>query len=155
MKACEYVLFERRDFDLNFWEQVDKSQKCWLWTGSGNIAGYGRFTFNGTYMLAHRASWIINNAQMPLELNVLHKCDVPLCVNPKHLWLGTKKDNALDMSAKGRASIPFAKMTVQQVREIRARRKNGEKGVNLAREYGLCTSQIAGINTRRYWKHVI
>jgi hypothetical protein len=89
------------------------------------------------------------------DMGVLHKCDVPLCVNPKHLWLGTKKDNALDMSAKGRATTPFAKLTEQQVREIRARRKNGEKGVSLAKEYGLCTSQIAGINTGRYWKHVI
>src|SRR6267142_336332 len=154
MKACEYVLFERRDFDLHFWSQVDKSGDCWLWTGLRNIFGYGRFTFDSSSMMAHRASWVINNAQMPLELNVLHKCDVRLCVNPKHLWLGTNRDNALDMSAKGRAPTPLAKLTEQQVREIRARRKNGEKGVDLAREYGLCPRQIARINTGHYWRHV-
>lgn len=80
---------------------------CWIWQkgrGSGSPTHrYGRISHEGVPINAHRASWIVHRGPIPSGIEVLHKCDVPLCVNPEHLFLGTKGDNMRDMAAKGRA----------------------------------------------------
>ena len=79
---------------------------CWLWTGATVPFGYGRINGGRTgvgVLLAHRASWEIYRGPVPEELCVLHRCDIPQCVNPDHLFLGTHADNVADKIAKGRA----------------------------------------------------
>lgn len=91
-----------------FWDKVNKTSGCWLWTAWRNNKGYGAFSAkhpNGGYSnkLAHRESWeMANEKKIPAGLCVLHSCDNPACVNPSHLFLGTKKDNTQDMLKKGR-----------------------------------------------------
>lgn len=96
-----------------FWEKVDRRgttehPDCWIWTGSTNQTGYGQMHLgslsDGTRrpQLAHRIAWVITHQEIPDGLYVLHRCDVPSCVNPSHLWLGTADDNSKDMVAKGR-----------------------------------------------------
>lgn len=92
---------ERVDAPERFWARVDKSGCCWVWTGSCNNKGYGRF--DGEY--AHRFSWRLLSGPIPDGLNVLHRCDNPPCVRPDHLFLGTVSDNARDMWAKGRGVL--------------------------------------------------
>lgn len=80
---------------------------CWLWTAALNNKGYGKigaYRSKGRYdwMLAHRASWFLFKGQLSDEMCVLHKCDTPACVNPDHLFLGTKGDNIRDAVHKGR-----------------------------------------------------
>ena len=75
---------------------------CWLWTAATTIYGYGQFFFNGRLEGAHRVSWRLHIGEIPDGRCVLHRCDVPRCVNPAHLFLGTKRDNALDSVRKGR-----------------------------------------------------
>lgn len=76
---------------------------CWIWTGAVNCErGYGYFIYEGKPRLAHRASWSIHNGPIPDGANVLHRCDIPSCVNPNHLFLGTLSDNMKDCSVKGR-----------------------------------------------------
>jgi hypothetical protein len=80
---------------------------CWLWTGRPMSAGYGHFHLGGhrgQMLLAHRVSWMLHRGPIPHGLCVLHRCDVPLCVNPDHLFLGDRLTNMLDMVAKGRDS---------------------------------------------------
>lgn len=88
-----------------FWDSVQKSDGCWLWTGERDANGYG-LTSKGKYAdRAHRLSYILSHGEITDGLWVLHRCDNPPCVRPDHLWLGTAKDNTADMIKKGRKAI--------------------------------------------------
>jgi hypothetical protein len=81
--------------------------ECWQWIGTTKSYKYGGFRLNGLFIGAHRASWILFHGAIPKGEGwhgtcVCHKCDNPLCVNPRHLFLGSNRDNALDMVRKGR-----------------------------------------------------
>ena len=85
-----------------FFDKVRYSNGCWTWLNYRNGAGYGIFNVHGKNMGAHRFSYSYFIKE-PKELCVLHHCDNPPCVNPFHLFLGTKADNMIDMSQKGRS----------------------------------------------------
>ncbi len=91
----------------SFFEKIcpEPMSGCWLWTGSGNQRGYGLFFVNRKCISTHRASWVIHNGEIPKKMHVLHKCDVPACVNPQHLFIGTHQDNMRDMMEKRKAGI--------------------------------------------------
>lgn len=147
-----------------FWSKVDTSAgmfACWIWLGSRDFRGYGKFWLKGTNVRAHRASWKIIHGEIPEGLLVCHQCDNPSCVNPAHLWLGTDKDNADDRERKGRTAKGgrtrpksvakgfrngrythpettargekhgLSKLTNDLVREIRQRFANGETNKTL------------------------
>lgn len=92
-----------------FWSKVDRFGDCWLWTGGKNSQGYGSVYLpmpnHGPrrVMQAHRVSFLIAHGPFDIRLMVCHACDNPSCVNPAHLFLGDARDNAMDMSRKGRA----------------------------------------------------
>ena len=77
---------------------------CWEWMGGRNRFGYGSFNI-GRITFAHRASWILHESDIPSDMLVLHKCDNPGCVNPKHLFIGTNQDNTRDAVKKGRHKL--------------------------------------------------
>lgn len=79
---------------------------CWLWLGALRAKRYGSIKHNGEYLAAHRASWMAHKGEIPAGLHVLHSCDVPLCINPDHLFLGTHQDNMDDKERKGRGNQP-------------------------------------------------
>jgi len=137
---------------------------CWLWLGAKNNKGYGQFRVNGKMELAHRVSWTLNSGKIPRGLNVLHKCDVCACVNPNHLFLGSQKDNIKDCVKKKRNHVNWpehkgekhgmSKLTEKDVKEIREKRKNGEKGTKLAKEYKVSRTTIVDIVYGKLWKHI-
>ena len=88
-----------------FWEKVDKSGDCHVWTATKNNSGYGVFFVAGRTLLAHRLVACLGGAD-PCAPVVMHSCDNPACVNPEHLSAGTHKSNAQDMVAKGRQGQP-------------------------------------------------
>lgn len=94
------------DYDVRrFWERVQKSDGCWVWTGSTNgfRRKYGQLTLDCRRTVgAHRVSYVIAHGALPEGMVVCHACDNTLCVRPDHLFLGTQKDNVRDMIAKGR-----------------------------------------------------
>lgn len=98
----------RRKFGLvdRFWSRVTKrSDGCWWINGSPvKRDGHIRLMVDGAYVFAHRFSYELHVGPIPDGLFVLHHCDVPRCVNPDHLFVGTIRDNVHDAIAKGRHS---------------------------------------------------
>lgn len=154
-RQCLYASHSTRRLPIGdrFWAKVDKSSKCWLWTG-GTTRGYGTF-FVGIHeraVPAHRVSWQLANGPIPDGLWVLHECDTPLCVRPDHLFLGTQTDNMQDAAAKGRVRNQSTKLTAEDVRTIRSRYATG--GVfqhELAAEFGVGQTQISRIIRLKRW----
>jgi hypothetical protein len=96
-----------RSLAERFWEKVDRSGECWTWTASKIGRGYGQIGITRSRSdRAHRVSWRLAHGEIPNGLCVLHRCDNPSCVNPAHLFLGTKGDNAADRQKKGRTVAP-------------------------------------------------
>lgn len=91
--------------------RLDKSGPCWLWTGGQNSNGRATISFNGKNQLVPRVVYQLYVGEIPPGMYVCHKCDVPLCANPEHLFIGTQYDNMRDCKAKGRAARPSEKIT--------------------------------------------
>jgi HNH endonuclease len=113
------------------------------------------------FAVASRFVWELFNGPIPAGLYVCHKCDVPACVNPDHLFLGTQSDNIQDASQKGRLPRPnpvrgeqqhSAKLTEWMVREIRSR--IDMPTIALARAFMVHPSCIVKIRARLTWRHV-
>ena len=135
---------------------------CLLWFGAVTSEGvkggdHGIARWKGRHEKAHRLAWLASNGPIPEGMNVLHRCDVPACVNPAHLYLGTLKQNTADMLARNRrapklgSNSPSAKLTEAQVREIRA--ATGTHA-SLARKYGVTPEMISIIRRRLAWTHI-
>ena len=144
-----------------FWNNVNKTPTCWLWARPPSKDGYGKVSFtegeNKYTYRAHRFAYLITKGD-PTDNLVCHTCDTPLCVNPDHLFLGSVKDNAMDMIAKGRANTAkgtqLSNLTEEQVLEIRRRVSNGETQRRVMKEFGLTRTGIWHIVHRNTWKHI-
>ena len=111
-----------------------------------------------SYRLAHRVAWEFTYGDIPPNRYVCHRCDVPTCVNPSHLFIGTHADNTADMVTKNRQAKGVrqghSKLTEGKVREIRACWLVMASQPELARQFGVRQSTISGIVLRKSWKHV-
>lgn len=151
----------RRAEARQYW-RVDASG-CWNWTRP-LFKGYGFATDpmrQNHSIRAHRLAWISRNGPIPDGLCVLHRCDNRRCVNPEHLFLGTRGDNNRDMTAKGRQvsprgeANPQAKLTEEDVREIRGlHRIGGLKQETIAGLFGISQHRVSDILRGVGWNHV-
>jgi hypothetical protein len=151
--------------ESRFWSKVAKTPACWVWTASRDDSGYGRLKVGGKRGIAkraHRLAWELLRGPIPDGLCVLHRCDNPPCVNPAHLFLGTKRDNTLDATAKGRHALrnllrrrgtetSGAKLNEEQVRSIRAALEAGLSRAAVGRLYGISPAQAGRIGHRERW----
>jgi hypothetical protein len=149
-------------FAERFYKKVEKRgvDECWLWLGAINAHGYGNFNIHGKTVLAHRVSYFLSTEDPADGDLICHSCDVPACVNPRHLWRGTPKDNMVDMVSKGRVKTvsmpgeqnPRAKITADMAREIAAAPET-EKNSALGRKYGLDGASVGLIRNGTNWSH--
>lgn len=114
-----------------FWKYVKKTPSCWVWIGrkvysKPGFGGYGTIKISGSkkFLRAHRVAYELCKGQIPKGLNVLHTCDNPACVNPKHLYLGTQSNNMIDAYQR-RRRLPNTKLGPREFRIIAARIKQG------------------------------
>lgn len=127
---------------------------CWLWLGSINSDGYANIGIGGRSIGAHRISWLAFRGPLLPGDHVLHQCDIPSCVNPDHLFIGSHASNMQDKKEKGRAQRLSgsqngrAVLTPEQVLEIRAAKIGC---LRLSRQYGVSTSCIKNIRNGKRW----
>lgn len=144
-----------------FWNNVEKKaeSECWEWIGSRDSKGYGKFFSceDGSHklLIAHRIAYFLVNGVDPGDAFVCHSCDNPPCCNPKHLWLGTMKDNVADMCKKnrqGRACSTLSDNDVFMIRELWYSRMftQGEIGFM----YKITKPAVCKIVNRNAFKHI-
>lgn len=152
-----------RSLSDRFWGKVyvnTLGPGCWLWVGAINPDGYGTFQVaTRQSALAHRVAWELTHGPIPDGAYVLHHCDVPGCVNPGHLFIGSQADNVADMMSKGRhggsagAANGRAKLTRSEVAEIRSRYKAGNISQSaLARQYRVAQQLVSRIVRGEAWQ---
>lgn len=145
-----------------FWSKVDTSggpDACWPWTASRHPFGYGWFRFNGQTMTAHRVALVLSGVSVG-GLYACHTCDNPPCVNPRHLYAGSQKQNMGDAVSRGRTVGPapragsangWASLTDEQVLELRALHRQGIPAYNLGARFGISgTAAWRAITGRTY-----
>jgi hypothetical protein len=153
----EYIS-ENSEIDIN---------GCWLWKRSKIKKGYGMSGLKGKLIGAHRLSYLTFVGEIPNNLHVLHNCDNPACVNPKHLFLGTNQDNVKDKVNKNRQAKGedhgSSKLVQEEANEIRtlwsaelaerARGKNVQlTQKELAERFGVDGTTISAIVNNKRWK---
>lgn len=152
-----------------FHMQVDRSagpDGCWLRTGFRRPNGYGQIGINGKEYRAHRVSYFLEYGRIQNDRWALHHCDVRACVNPRHLFLGTPKDNSQDAVRKGRNTRlrgernGKAKLTRRQVKEIKRMLEDKAVGkchlhqYEIARLYGVGEATVSYLKNGGRWDHV-
>lgn len=139
-----------------FWAKVDTSGDCWLWLASRmDKMGHGQFTcrFDGTqhHLYAHRVVWELTHGPIPDGLVICHHCDVPPCVNPAHLFVGTQADNLADARRKLRLidGVAARKLSDEAYRDILTQPYTRGSGIALARKHGVHKGTISRIRRGR------
>lgn len=145
----------KKSITERFWCKVDirGEDECWEWQGAINSDGYGNFgPWNGKWWRSHQLSYFLNIGHILLGQCVCHSCDRPACCNPKHLWLGTHKENMRDMAKKRRSW--GTRLVEEQVLEIRSLYKEGATLVEIGIEFGIGFQHVSRIVNRICWKHI-
>lgn len=144
--------------EQRFLAKVKKTDCCWEWTACLSDTGYGTFYMAPTNRGAHQASWILFVGEISSGMCVLHRCDNRKCVRPDHLFLGTKRDNSLDMAMKGRHKGPGlkgedhgeAKLSNADVVRVKDLIANGEKGAHIASMFNVSPSLVSLIKRGKH-----
>ncbi len=133
---------------------------CLLWMGACVRNGYGYLGHKRKCLRAHRAAYAEVHGPIPDDLYVLHKCDVPACINPGHLFLGTHDDNMADRKAKDRNKGRGKRggwmnatktLTAEQIPGIRS---DPRSNIVIGNEYGVTGPTISDVKRRVSWKHI-
>jgi hypothetical protein len=147
--AAESAALSRR-----FWSHVAVlgGGECWLCDLSvGGVGGHRQFTFRTAdrqyHLYAHRVAWLLVNGPIPDDLKVCHRCDVPSCCNPAHLFLGTQADNLNDARAKGRLIDGLGARCLSDAAYVDILTSSRERGtgLDLARKHGVSRVTVSRI----------
>jgi len=140
-----------------FLSHFKRGRDCWFWTGKKDDDGYGYFSVAGNFHRAHRFSYRHFTGEIPADKPwVLHSCDNPSCVNPRHLWVGDNAANTADRTAKGRSAKGekngWSTLKAGQVAEIRRMISAGISQRQIAKEFSINQSTVCKINRNQRWK---
>jgi hypothetical protein len=151
-------MFAQKEID-RFWSKVDKGDPsdpdaCWVWTGSTFWDGYGSITVQKRTYMAHRFSYsLATGKELPSHVLILHSCDNPACVNPRHLSEGTRSKNMQDMLARGRwrPGKSVKKLDCERAAQMRRDHESGEGKKALARKYNVVPKTVRTVLKGETW----
>jgi len=132
----------------------DPNTDCWIWTGTKAGAGYGQLQIDNRTLSAHRLAYEYATGEHP-DGFVMHRCDTPLCINPKHLMVGTTTDNMRDAAKKGRMRRGEAHRNAQytEAQVLEVDRLLSEKTVReVSALTGVAVGHVYQIRAGRTWK---
>lgn len=133
---------------------------CWIWQGAINTQGYGHMSYKGRLGLASRWSYEVFVQEIPPKMNVLHKCDVPKCINPNHLFLGSQLDNVRDAIAKGRMVYrkgeghPNSMINDDIAKNIINKLASGLDATSIAKHLDISRHIVYSIKYGKAWQHI-
>lgn len=139
---------------------IEGPGECKLWTGYTQPNGYGYVNVGKLKMPAHRLALVLSGVAIPKGMDACHICDVRNCVNPDHLYVGTRQQNMADCIARKRHNKPFgedhprAKLSSEQVALIRKRRLLGEKVKSIATSFNVHHGTVSRI-ARGVWRQEV
>ena len=116
--------------------------ECWEWTGARTSHGYGQIWFAGRVENAHRMAYVLFVGRLEPGLEICHRCDNPPCVNPRHLFQGTRAENGADMARKGRASRHGLKIGKSRWPELRMLMDDGVSLREIGRRWSVSDRTI-------------
>jgi hypothetical protein len=146
--------------EKEFWYNVSAPNEdgCMIWMRGKHPYGYGALQYEGKVWSSHRLAWVLTYGPISKGLAICHKCDNPPCCNPRHLFMGTKKDNSQDMARKGRSSFGerngMSRLVEADVCDIHALRLAGWQLHRIAAKYGIGTTAVHNITVGRRWMAV-
>ena len=144
----------KRPIKDRFWEKVELTPSCWIWTGGKSAKGYGVLWVDNTFKRSPRVSWELAVGAIPTGVLVLHRCDNPPCVRPDHLYLGTAKDNAWDRERRGRSRRrAHRKLTWEQAQEIIELRRGGMALKSIGNLFDVSIATIHNIVTGKTYRN--
>jgi len=125
---------------------------CRIFTGAMQSNGYCRVSHEGKSQYAHRVMYKLVHGYTPSGFDICHSCDWRSCINPQHLFLGTRKENMADAVSKGRqakgAKMPHFVMTPEIEAQLVLRAKNGDLYKDIAKDIGICPQHAALVARR-------
>lgn len=162
--ARETKAIKVEEIKNRFWSNttIKADNECWNWAGKKLNSGYGQISFRNQHVkarTAHTLSYILNIGAIPKGMDVCHTCDNRVCVNPKHLYLGSRRDNLNDAIKKGRMLIGEKngshKLTIDNVKQIKRELEGGQKTIyRIAKDYGVNFNTIKNIAKGKNWSTV-
>lgn len=149
-----------KTLEERFWEKVDKRgpDECWEWKARKSQKGYGIIIIDGRDRRTHRISYCLHIGKIPDGMCVCHKCDNPACVNPRHLFIGSIKDNDADRDKKHRNAYGErhgnSKLKDCDIVEMLKMRKNGMFYKDIAKMFDIDSTNVGLICRGAAWRHV-
>lgn len=138
---------------------INKTTGCWEWQKCCSSDGYGQLSYNNKQCTVHRLSYELFVNKIPLDKQILHSCDNPICCNPDHLRVGTNYDNVQDRQNRNRQAKGIThgrhKLTDNDIQEIRRLHSTGKyTHGNIAEVFDISRSHICNILNNKFWKHI-
>lgn len=142
-----------------FWDKVDVCgpDQCWLWKASKTGGRYGAFSLERGKKIvnAHKFSWELAYGEVPESMVVRHTCDVPACVNPRHLCIGSKKDNSRDMVNRKRSAYGEkngrTNLKIFDIKLISHWLSRGFKRQHIAEAFDICVKTVSNASGSKHW----